>query len=264
MRLVLFALVVLLVLGCENVDVSKISDSDMKRIADNAIVCNSPYIRFDTGCCLDQNSNAICDNDESSLSAETTITHDVEKRLEEYSKLDCETIVDRTNHCKSISQTVNTCLVKYGGDAAFKQKGLKLFPKSDKTCYEIVLCSDFINSTQDRTSCFPPKPIFEKCTLPSGVACLDFAGTTSTVTLVIQNSAGFDMTGVSVYVNSTTADFACTAAGDTILTDGEKETYTCATGGLSTGAFRGTLNIDYTNSQTTISHTKSGELVLII
>lgn len=28
------------------------------------IVCNHPYIRFAAGCCLDQNNNAICDQDE--------------------------------------------------------------------------------------------------------------------------------------------------------------------------------------------------------
>ncbi len=29
-----------------------------------AIVCNSPYIRFEDSCCLDKDSNRICDNDE--------------------------------------------------------------------------------------------------------------------------------------------------------------------------------------------------------
>lgn len=29
------------------------------------VVCNSPYIRFGTACCLDKNSNSICDDDES-------------------------------------------------------------------------------------------------------------------------------------------------------------------------------------------------------
>jgi expansin (peptidoglycan-binding protein) len=72
------------------------------------------------------------------------------------------------------------------------------------------------------------------------------------------------MTGVAVYVNSTTADFACVAAGDTTLTDGEKDTYTCATGGLTSGKFKGALNIDYVNSQTTMAHTKVGELILKI
>ena len=32
--------------------------------ADDIIVCESPYMRFATGCCLDQNNNGICDSDE--------------------------------------------------------------------------------------------------------------------------------------------------------------------------------------------------------
>jgi hypothetical protein len=110
----------------------------------------------------------------------------------------------------------------------------------------------------------PDRFLPEKCTLPSGVACLDFTGTAATVTLVIQNSAGFDMQSVSVYVNSTTDNFGCTAAGDTTLTDGEKDTYTCTTGGLDSGKFKGTLSIAYVNAQTTMSHVKSGELILKI
>lgn len=31
---------------------------------DSGIVCNSPYIRFGTGCCLDRDVNSICDSDE--------------------------------------------------------------------------------------------------------------------------------------------------------------------------------------------------------
>ncbi len=30
----------------------------------DAVVCNEPYMRFAAGCCLDQNANKICDNDE--------------------------------------------------------------------------------------------------------------------------------------------------------------------------------------------------------
>jgi len=34
------------------------------------IVCNSPYIRFGEGCCLDQDNNKICDEDESNIKKE--------------------------------------------------------------------------------------------------------------------------------------------------------------------------------------------------
>ncbi len=32
---------------------------------DKPVICNKPYIRVGTGCCLDRNDNKICDNDES-------------------------------------------------------------------------------------------------------------------------------------------------------------------------------------------------------
>lgn len=108
----------------------------------------------------------------------------------------------------------------------------------------------------------PDRFLPEKCTLPSGVACLDFTGDNSGATLVIQNSAGFDMQNVSVYVNSTTADMTCTDDdADETLVDGEKDTFSC-TGTLPDGKYKGTITIEYTNAQTTLAHAKSGELIL--
>lgn len=56
----LFIILALLLVGCENVDLSKISSEDV----DKVIVCNKPYMRFGSSCCLDQNENGVCDNDE--------------------------------------------------------------------------------------------------------------------------------------------------------------------------------------------------------
>ena len=55
--LFLLVFVLVLVAGCEGVDVGKLSDEDLARISEKAVVCNSPYIRFGTSCCLDQNIN---------------------------------------------------------------------------------------------------------------------------------------------------------------------------------------------------------------
>ncbi len=54
----------LLLISCSEFDVSQISDEDMQRISQHAVVCNPPYIRHGTGCCLDINENGICDEDE--------------------------------------------------------------------------------------------------------------------------------------------------------------------------------------------------------
>lgn len=42
----------------------QLSDEDLQRLADKMIVCNPPYMRFESGCCLDGNGNAVCDTDD--------------------------------------------------------------------------------------------------------------------------------------------------------------------------------------------------------
>jgi len=58
-----FLFAVVLITACEEITVSPTSE--------DAIVCDSPYIRHGTGCCLDKNDNQICDNDEKSIEKDT-------------------------------------------------------------------------------------------------------------------------------------------------------------------------------------------------
>lgn len=51
--------------GLDAAQIKNLSKEDMSKIAEATIACNDPYIRFETGCCLDQNKNNICDKDES-------------------------------------------------------------------------------------------------------------------------------------------------------------------------------------------------------
>lgn len=110
----------------------------------------------------------------------------------------------------------------------------------------------------------PDRFLPEKCTLPSGVACLDSAGTTSSVVMSIQNAGGFDMSNVNVTLigaSSTSADVDCAPAGDTLLTNGEQDTFTC-TATFSSGKLNVPVRLQYTNAQTSIPHTKTGDLIL--
>ena len=59
----------LFISACDNVDLSKVSDKDLERVSNNLIVCNKPYIRFASSCCLDKDSNSICDKDERELTS---------------------------------------------------------------------------------------------------------------------------------------------------------------------------------------------------
>ena len=64
MYLTSFFLLLVILVSCSNFDVSQISDEDIDRITDKIIVCNPPYIRYASGCCLDTTGTGICDRDE--------------------------------------------------------------------------------------------------------------------------------------------------------------------------------------------------------
>ncbi len=62
--LLLFMFICIVFSSCSNAELnSLIKDLDKKDI-EKIIVCNKPYIRHGYECCLDQNSNNICDKDE--------------------------------------------------------------------------------------------------------------------------------------------------------------------------------------------------------
>ncbi|MBI2105884.1 hypothetical protein HYT56_03545 [Candidatus Woesearchaeota archaeon] len=65
-KLILFGILLTVFLvsgqGCQ-VD-EKLAKEIASENIDKLVVCESPYIRFGTGCCLDQNNNKVCDNDE--------------------------------------------------------------------------------------------------------------------------------------------------------------------------------------------------------
>jgi hypothetical protein len=97
---------------------------------------------------------------------------------------------------------------------------------------------------------------------------LDFTAGASSTTLVIQNSAGFDMQNVEVYVVSTSGDMNCTDGDlDGTLTDGEQDMFYCLPPGgatLPSGKYKGALMINYTNAQTSLNHSKAGEVIMKI
>lgn len=111
----------------------------------------------------------------------------------------------------------------------------------------------------------PDRFLPEKCTMPSGIACLDFTGTTDAITLRIQNAAGFDMDSVVINVtNSAGTDVGCTGV-DSILENGEADTFTCPSlGGFTAGKLKSDVVMSYTNRQTQLPHTKTGELIIKI
>jgi len=273
-KLILFSFIILALFlaGCENVDVSKMSDADLQRVADKAIVCNAPYIRFATGCCLDQNTNGICDSDETSAAIQTSptpqtspnVTPPVADVVPEKSSTvltkeqvlsDCGIFNSFYEDCNDLSLNEN-CLKKYGEDPIEAGQ----VPENDK-CYVLVLCSDLAGSREynlKRSECsgiIPP----DKCTMPSGVDCLDFSRTEAGAVVILQNYGGFNMQSVQVKLSDVDGTVLSSCIGASSLADGEKSTYTCAVLGM-TVPFKAVLSISYTNAQTDMMHTKNGEL----
>ncbi len=68
--------IIIFISGCTNgqIDLSQFDTSKLtKEDIDKLITCNKPYIRHEAGCCLDQNNNRICDDDELSTTVSTTV-----------------------------------------------------------------------------------------------------------------------------------------------------------------------------------------------
>jgi len=107
----------------------------------------------------------------------------------------------------------------------------------------------------------PDKFLPEKCTLPAGLACLDFRATSSGLDLIIQNSIGFDLDAVSLTINGT--DCSVTASGPTTLNNGDQGTFAASCTPPS-GKFKGAVSIAYTRADTGLSNTKSGDIVVQI
>ena len=60
---VLCVLLLFFISGCKDVDLSKVSKEDINKI----IVCEPPYMRYASECCLDANNDSICDRDEGAI-----------------------------------------------------------------------------------------------------------------------------------------------------------------------------------------------------
>ena len=100
----------------------------------------------------------------------------------------------------------------------------------------------------------PDKFLPAKCTLQSGIACLDHKATAGTLTIYVKNSLGYDLTVDSVKAQQ------CTALGSqgTLSNGGEKKyDLTCVNLGSK---YNGNVNITYTNIDTQVTHVNQGQV----
>jgi len=100
----------------------------------------------------------------------------------------------------------------------------------------------------------PDRFLPSKCTLQSGIACLDHKATATSLVIYVKNSLGYDLTVDAVKAQQ------CTALGSQgALSNGQSATYTLTC--VNTGSkYNGDVNISYTNTDTGVSHTNQGEV----
>ena len=101
----------------------------------------------------------------------------------------------------------------------------------------------------------PERFLPAKCTLPAGVACVDFNVGAANVDVVLRNGIGFDLTGVVVSVSG------CTDSPSASMSNGAQSTFTATVCGLTSGSkFSGDVNVSYTNADTLLAHKVQGSM----
>ena len=104
----------------------------------------------------------------------------------------------------------------------------------------------------------PDRFLPAKCTLQSGIACLDHKATATTVEVVIQNSLGYDLSVITVRAG------ACgTSSTPATLANGDKGTYTITCDPqfpLIGSKYNQQFNVSYTITETGLTHTNVGQI----
>ncbi len=104
----------------------------------------------------------------------------------------------------------------------------------------------------------------EKCTLPSGITCLDFKVGSSAVTVVLQNNLGEPITITSLDVAKKDGD-SCSIADTIQLNNNDKKTFIisgCNNGNIKE-KFNGDLSIAYTK-ESGLAHIAQGSIMSLI
>lgn len=102
----------------------------------------------------------------------------------------------------------------------------------------------------------PDRFLPAKCVLQSGIGCLDHKATGAALSVVMQNSLGYDVTITDLKANQCTAQLAQSIS----FPNGGQ--YTAVMVCVNTGStkYNGQFNVTYTNPTTSLSHTNQGQI----
>ena len=119
----------------------------------------------------------------------------------------------------------------------------------------------------------PDQFLPERCTLPSGIGCLDFTGNSNEIQLRIQNSLGYNIVVTSFTLDAPEVTFDTCTNGTTGVTtwtmnNGDAATVICEVADPATEIPSGKLTadvlIEYTNMMSQLDHSRSGSVLLKI
>lgn len=107
----------------------------------------------------------------------------------------------------------------------------------------------------------PDKFLPEKCIVPSGMACIDYAVNDNIVSIYIQNSMGYDLDNVSISIVNNGE--ICKFNDAIILINGKSRLYeiTCIND-IPIGKYKTPINITYNIKNSPLVHNKIGELIV--
>jgi hypothetical protein len=112
----------------------------------------------------------------------------------------------------------------------------------------------------------PDRFLPDKCTATPPFSCTAYkvqgGGVTNDVTLFLSNSAGVDMSALSVALTCETAAGTAVAGAPTTLQNGQAGnfTFSCAADPTTGLRWKGNYTITYTKSGESISHTATGSI----
>lgn len=289
--LFLFLLFVLFIFGCENVDLSKVSDEDLERLSEQAIKCEKPYIRFGTSCCLDQNDNKICDRDEKIIEVvEIPSEEVVVSKCTLPAGIACTDFVVAKDGIAVLLRNgmgfnideVNVAITGCGTGGIGEDYGTYL-PNGAKDTYAVscdspLTGSEFtgkiiityrntetalthlvqgtLSSSSIEAGLTIEKFLPEKCILAPGLACVSHKIEPTTATLIISNGLGRTIELDSISVGNCGVDI-----DDGLITKSGEEKRVDIDGcyyGKSGDKFKDDIEIRYTDTTTGLTHTING------